>query len=223
MFSVVWCFFFVFFQLKLPALHAHCCSFKRNCLSSHTGLTPRFQQWLWLLHFQAKVAALAAALFKRPGTVLAVWFGSTHCGSWALAPCQAKQKLIPSAGKARPPLPNPVLSSLVVWNAHTAVPPCISPLGWKEMLLVGIEPPSSVHGTLLYTQGQCKERKIEWRDHKINHWQDSQLVCIYSQLMITEGYVTYSNVSRHHRAGLWILKQQISTSDHPHLCPIILK
>lgn len=162
-------------------------------------------------------------MFKRPGTVLAVWFGSTHCGSWALAPCQAKQNLIPSAGKARPPLPNPMLSSLVVWNAHTAVPPCISPLGWKEMLLVGIEPPSSVHGTLLYTLGQCKERKIEWRDHKINHWQDSQLVCIYSQLMIREGYVAYGNVSQHHCDSLWILKQQLSTSDHPHLCPIILK
>lgn len=71
-----------------------------------------------------------------------IWHSvSTHCGSWMLASCQAKQNLIPSAGKARPPLSNPMLSSLVVWSAHTALPPCISPLGWKK-------DPTGVHGTL---------------------------------------------------------------------------
>lgn len=60
---------------------------------------------------------------------------SAHCGSWMLASCQAKQNLIPSARKARPPLSNPLLSSLVVWSAHTALPPCVSPVGWKNILL----------------------------------------------------------------------------------------
>lgn len=75
-------------------------------------------------------------MFGRPGTVLTAQFGSTHCRSLVLAPCQAKQSLIPSASKARPPIFNPMLSSLVVWNAHSAVPLCISPLGWKNMLLL---------------------------------------------------------------------------------------
>lgn len=73
---------------------------------------------------------------------------SLHCGSWMLAHRQAKQNLIPSAGKARPPLSNPVLSSLVVWSAHAALPLCVSPLSWKRDASGGVEPLSSVHGSL---------------------------------------------------------------------------
>lgn len=92
---------------------------------------------------------------------------STHCGSWVLAPCQAKQNLIPSAGKARPPLSNPMLSSLVVWSAHTAVPPCISPLGRKKTLLVGMSPRAPFMG-LRHTH----TKKVTWSQSI--HWQDSK-------------------------------------------------
>lgn len=122
----------------------------------------------------AQISAVTATVFpgecssvwNTVGTVLAVWFGSTHCGSWVLAPCQAKQNLIPSAGKARPPLSNPILSSLVVWSAHTAVPPYISPLGWKKMLLVGMRQPALFMG-LYDTQTAIAKKKKKINDHKV--------------------------------------------------------
>lgn len=86
---------------------------------------------------------------------------STHCGSWMLAPCQTKQNLIPSAGKARPPLSNPMLSSLVVWSAHTALPPCVSPLGRKTMPLVRVSHPALFMG-LYNTQTTKKKKKVTW-------------------------------------------------------------
>lgn len=89
-----------------------------------------------------------------------------------LAPCQPKQNLIPSAGKARPPLSNPMLSSLVVWSAHTALPPCVSPLGWKKMLLVGMSHPALFTGLYNTETSSAKkkktgEKKKKWRDHKV--------------------------------------------------------
>lgn len=100
-------------------------------------------------------------------TVLAVWFGSPYCGSWVLALCQAKQNLIPSAGKARPPLSNPMLSSLVVWSAHTAVPPYISPLAWKKMLLVGMRQPTLFMGLYDTQTARAKKKKKKVHDHKV--------------------------------------------------------
>lgn len=195
---------------------------------------PRFQHWL-LLYFQAK-----AAVFKRLGTVLAVWFGTVLHSLWVmmLAPCQPKQNLIPSASKARPPLSNPMLSSLVVWSAHTALRPCVSPLGWKKMLLVGINCQALFMGQWQPLKKTKKQKEKKKSNKKKVTWSQSnqlltvlkksnkpvtQLACIYSQLMITEGCITYGNISELHCHSLWILKQRLSTSDHLHLCPIILK
>lgn len=118
--------------------------------------------WL-LLYFKAKPAVFER-LDDSVGCV--IWpCVSTHCGSWMLAPCQAKQNLIPSAGKARPPLSNPMLSSLVVWSAHTALPPCISPLAWKNILLVFM-------GLYNTHMPSSKKKKVTWS--QCSHRQDSK-------------------------------------------------
>lgn len=91
---------------------------------------------------------------------------SHHCGSWMLAPCQAKQSLIPSAGKARPPLSNPILGSLAVWSAHTALRPCVFSLGWKKILLVGTSHPAPVCRIFKNTHTHTPNEKAADRNRK---------------------------------------------------------
>ena len=110
---------------------------------------------------------------------MAVWSGtvSTHCGSWLLAACQAKQNLIPSAGKARPPRFNPMLSCRVVWSAHTALPRCVSPLGWKKMLLVGMSHPALPSWKFVIQRGGGggNKKNMQWFDYKVTiYWRGSK-------------------------------------------------
>lgn len=147
---------FAAMKIQFLNLPAHCCSFKWNCFS------PAAPTQDWCPDFDSDCYCISRRRQQCLKCRGQCWLcdlaqRSTHCGSWVLAPCQAKQNLIPSAGKARPPLSNPMLSSLVVWSAHTAVPPCVSPLGWKKMLLVGMSHPALFMG--LYNTHTANAKK----------------------------------------------------------------
>lgn len=189
---------------------------KSNCFC-HAAPT---QDWCPDLCTDCYCMQANAAVFEKVGTA---WCSSTHCGSWVLAPGKAKQNLIPSASKARPPLSNPMLSSRVVRSAHIAVPLYISPLGWKKMLLVGMRHPALFIG--LYDKQIANTQKSDnkWSQSNQTGLRNRNLACMYLFSVDDHRWLRY--LQQHYPASLphWIWKQQLSTSDHLHLCPIILK
>lgn len=113
-----------------------------NCF---TPTTARFEHWMKLYR-----------IWKTRGNVgCMIW----HHWSRMLAPRQAKQNIIPSVGKARRPLSNPMLSRLVLWSAHTALPSMCFSTELETDDTGGDEPPSPVCGTSYRTLGSKKERK----------------------------------------------------------------
>lgn len=82
-----------------------------------------------------------------------------HHGSRMLAPRQAKQKIIPSAVKARRPQSNPMLSRLVLWSAHTALSSMCFSTELETDDTGRDEPPSPICGTLYSILGSKRKGK----------------------------------------------------------------